>query len=148
VPAEAPRLVIAVVVDEPGINHYGGTAAGPVFRRLGQQALRHLRVPAHGRGQALGEHEAREQRHRREARRAAREARIAAREAGAGAPAEERAPTDVTVAVVAPRAPGPGEIAVPDLRGMSVRQAVVALTGASLVPELRGSGVVASQEPA
>jgi hypothetical protein len=30
--------VIAVVIDEPVIAHYGGTVAGPVFRRIGETA--------------------------------------------------------------------------------------------------------------
>ena len=33
VPAEKPRLVVAVVLDDPMIGHYGGDLAGPVFRR-------------------------------------------------------------------------------------------------------------------
>ena len=33
-PARKPRLVIAVVIDEPMIAHYGGTVAAPVFRRV------------------------------------------------------------------------------------------------------------------
>ena len=45
VPANRPRLVISVVIDEPVIEHYGGTIAGPVFRRVAAEALRHLGVP-------------------------------------------------------------------------------------------------------
>ncbi|MCX7808951.1 MAG: penicillin-binding protein 2, partial [Deltaproteobacteria bacterium] len=45
VPADAPRLVIAVVIQEPVIDHYGGVVAGPVFRRVGEAALQHLGVP-------------------------------------------------------------------------------------------------------
>ena len=63
VPAEDPRLVISVVVDEPVIAHYGGVVAGPVFRRVGEQALRHLGVPASTGGEALADH-ARTQRRR------------------------------------------------------------------------------------
>ena len=49
VPAQRPRLVISVVIDEPVIEHYGGTVAGPVFRRVAEAALRHLGVaPAQG----------------------------------------------------------------------------------------------------
>ncbi|MGF1469859.1 MAG: peptidoglycan D,D-transpeptidase FtsI family protein, partial [Sandaracinaceae bacterium] len=53
-PALEPRLVIAVVLDEPAIDHYGGTVAAPVFRRVCQAALRHLGVPGEGGGTALG----------------------------------------------------------------------------------------------
>src|SRR6202044_1772601 len=44
VPAERPRLVIAVVLDEPMIGHYGGDLAGPVFRRVADSSLRYLGV--------------------------------------------------------------------------------------------------------
>lgn len=45
VPADRPRLAMAVVLVEPVINHYGGQTAGPVFRRIADQALRYLGVP-------------------------------------------------------------------------------------------------------
>ncbi|MDQ3037514.1 MAG: penicillin-binding protein 2, partial [Myxococcota bacterium] len=54
-PADAPRVVIAVVIDEPMIDHYGGVVAGPVFRRVGEATLRHLGVPASGGGEVLAE---------------------------------------------------------------------------------------------
>ena len=45
VPAEKPRLVIAVVLDEPATGRYGGDLAGPVFRRVAEASLRYLGVP-------------------------------------------------------------------------------------------------------
>ena len=49
VPADKPRLVIAVVLDEPMIGHYGGDLAGPVFRRVAESSLRYLGVtPSEG----------------------------------------------------------------------------------------------------
>jgi cell division protein FtsI (penicillin-binding protein 3) len=44
VPADRPKLVIMVAVDEPKGEPYGGLVAGPVFRELGGWALNHLRV--------------------------------------------------------------------------------------------------------
>ena len=44
VPADAPRLVALVLVDEPEVNVYGGVVAAPVFRNIAQGALRHLAV--------------------------------------------------------------------------------------------------------
>ena len=45
-PMSDPRLVIAVMVDEPGSGkYYGGTVAGPVFGRIAAGALRTLGVP-------------------------------------------------------------------------------------------------------
>ncbi len=43
-PAEAPRLVILVVIDEPEGQTYGGLVAAPVFSRIAEQSLRHLGV--------------------------------------------------------------------------------------------------------
>ena len=44
VPAEDPKLVMLIVVDEPETKKYGGLAAGPVFREVGAWTLSHLRV--------------------------------------------------------------------------------------------------------
>ncbi|MGQ0572031.1 MAG: penicillin-binding transpeptidase domain-containing protein, partial [Armatimonadota bacterium] len=44
VPADRPRLVILVLLDEPKGEYYGGTVAAPVFRAVATQALWHLRV--------------------------------------------------------------------------------------------------------
>jgi cell division protein FtsI (penicillin-binding protein 3) len=45
VPADAPRLTIIVVVDEPQGEAWGGVVAAPVFRRVGEQVLTYLGVP-------------------------------------------------------------------------------------------------------
>ena len=44
-PASAPRLVMAVMLDEPAGEYYGGTVAAPVFAQVMQGALRMLNVP-------------------------------------------------------------------------------------------------------
>jgi cell division protein FtsI (penicillin-binding protein 3) len=45
-PASAPRLVIAVMIDEPAAGqHYGGAVAAPVFAQVMQGALRMLNAP-------------------------------------------------------------------------------------------------------
>ncbi len=47
VPADAPQLVIAVVIDEPNRGgYYGGQVAAPVFRAIASQALASLGVEA------------------------------------------------------------------------------------------------------
>ncbi|MDO4434561.1 MAG: penicillin-binding protein 2 [Alysiella sp.] len=48
-PAEAPRLIVAVSIDEPsGKGFYGGTVAGPVFREVMSGGLKLLGVkPTH-----------------------------------------------------------------------------------------------------
>jgi len=45
VPADHPRIVILVVVDEPKGLHYGGSVAGPVFREIARPVLAYLGVP-------------------------------------------------------------------------------------------------------
>ncbi len=45
VPAEAPRLVILVVIDEPETFRWGGSIAAPAFREIARDALKYLRVP-------------------------------------------------------------------------------------------------------
>ena len=44
-PASAPRLVVAVMIDEPLGQYYGGAVAAPVFAQVMQGALRMLEVP-------------------------------------------------------------------------------------------------------
>jgi cell division protein FtsI (penicillin-binding protein 3) len=44
VPADAPRLVVLVLVDEPEVSVYGGVVAAPVFRNIARGALRQLAV--------------------------------------------------------------------------------------------------------
>lgn len=43
-PAEAPRVVIAVAIDEPMKLHHGGDTAAPVFARIGEVAMRAMGV--------------------------------------------------------------------------------------------------------
>jgi cell division protein FtsI (penicillin-binding protein 3) len=43
-PAEAPRLVMLVTIDEPKKGIYGGLTAAPVFSRIAAQAMQYLKV--------------------------------------------------------------------------------------------------------
>jgi cell division protein FtsI (penicillin-binding protein 3) len=45
VPAEAPRLVILVMIDEPETLRWGGSIAAPAFREIARDALQYLQVP-------------------------------------------------------------------------------------------------------
>jgi cell division protein FtsI (penicillin-binding protein 3) len=45
-PASAPRLIVAVMIDEPSDGkYYGGVVAAPVFAQVMQGALRMMNVP-------------------------------------------------------------------------------------------------------
>jgi membrane peptidoglycan carboxypeptidase len=46
-PAEDPKLVVLVVVDEPALSTYsGGRAAAPIFADFAQFAVRQRRIPS------------------------------------------------------------------------------------------------------
>jgi len=47
-PADKPRLVIAVFLQQPQNGHYGGTLAAPVFQKLMTYALAQESVPSSG----------------------------------------------------------------------------------------------------
>jgi cell division protein FtsI (penicillin-binding protein 3) len=123
VPADRPRLVIAVVLDEPMIGHYGGDLAGPVFRRVAEASLRYLGVPA---GSAASKAPART-------------------DDVAAAPATRAAP--VPAAPPAAANVGPGEVRVPDATGLGARDALRLVTAAGLLPEIEGSGTLVRQTP-
>ena len=44
-PAEDPRVLVVVSIDEPSRAIYGGTVAAPTFSRVAQFAVEHLRIP-------------------------------------------------------------------------------------------------------
>jgi cell division protein FtsI (penicillin-binding protein 3) len=44
-PAENPKIVCAVLIDEPNKAHYGGTVAAPAFKEIMEAALIDLEVP-------------------------------------------------------------------------------------------------------
>ncbi|MEX2291894.1 MAG: penicillin-binding protein 2 [Mycobacteriales bacterium] len=47
-PADAPRLVLSVSIQDPKKGYYGGSVAGPVFHDIMSSALRSLSVPPTG----------------------------------------------------------------------------------------------------
>jgi cell division protein FtsI (penicillin-binding protein 3) len=47
-PADAPKLIVAVVLDQPKKGHYGGEVAAPVFSQLMAFALAQAKVPPTG----------------------------------------------------------------------------------------------------
>jgi cell division protein FtsI (penicillin-binding protein 3) len=136
VPAERPRLTISVVIDEPVIDHYGGTVAGPVFRRIAEASLRHLGVaPARG-GAKLSEIVKR----RRSEEGAQAKATVDAKEKrGDSKEKSSEATADQPLAA--------GQVRVPALSGKGARAAMVLLKNAGLSGTLSGSGAVTEQVP-
>ena len=130
-PADRPRIVIAVVVDEPKGKTYGAEVAAPAFSAIGADVLRILREPP----APLG----------------ATRPSILTADLGAGAAAvalSARLNADdlVPAANRAERA-GESEDRVPDVSGKSARDAVRLLASRGLSARLSGTGFVVSQEP-
>jgi cell division protein FtsI (penicillin-binding protein 3) len=121
-PAEAPRIVIGVFVDEPREEIFGGEIAAPAFREIAEYAMKMLGVPPTG--PALP----------------APPPPLAAREPQPSGPP----PVDLA----ARAAPAAGGVAVPSLAGLPVRAAIRALEALDLAPDLDGSGRVVGQAPA
>ena len=128
VPAEAPRAVILVVIDEPKTDIYGGSMAGPAFKEIALQVMPHLGVP--------------KSRELPVAPVAAKPEPRAKSVVIAGLEKLEQMDT-VTEEVVAE-----GAVRVPDVKGLAGRAAVAQLLTAALEPHLAGSGRVISQKPA
>jgi cell division protein FtsI (penicillin-binding protein 3) len=45
-PADSPRIVILVMIDNPKGLHWGSVVAAPVFKKIAKKALRYLNVPS------------------------------------------------------------------------------------------------------
>lgn len=124
VPSRAPRFTIVVVVDSPHkVSPYGGVVAAPIFQRISEAMMRQAGVP-----------------------RTVDPAPpiIAVREA----PSDVSAPRQTTVS----RDPdttvtSSGVGAVPDLSGLSAREAVRMLAERGLTARLHGAGFVVAQDP-
>lgn len=125
VPSRNPALSVIVVIDSPHgkVTAYGGTVAAPIFKRIAEASLRHLGIPP-----TLN----------------APSPVLVARKADAAGeirPAGGRMP-------FAPPMPQPvADGLMPDLRGLSAREAVQTLASLGLRSRLTGSGVVVEQSP-
>jgi len=129
VPVERPRIVVAVVLDEPTIGRYGGDLAGPVFRLVAEASLRYLGVTP---------------------------STSSAKVSAVKRPGD---PADVTLAATRPApvplpAPAssavpvpPGSVRVPDATGMAAHDVVVSLGKAGLLPQIEGWGRAVRQTP-
>ena len=129
-PAEAPRVVVGIFVDEPkGDARFGGEVAAPAFREVVEYAMKTLGVPP-----------------ARTAVAAAPPAPAAdARAADDEEDEDEPPPVEATGRRVA-IASG-GAVTVPSLAGLPARAAIRRLEDSDLSAEIAGSGRVVSQSP-
>jgi stage V sporulation protein D (sporulation-specific penicillin-binding protein) len=123
VPSRDPAVTIVVVIDSPNVNGTsGGVVAAPVFQRIAESTLRYLGVgpTINPEPPVLVE--------RRDA------TNVRTRSAGRDNP---------VVSLVSGGSPG----TVPDLQGLSAREAVRQLVRLGLTAQITGDGFVVSQDP-
>jgi len=121
-PSRKPQLTIIVVIDSPRANgYYGGAVAAPIFKRIAEASLRQLGIPP-----TINP---------------APPVLLTRRDE------DTLTPTPVRAAMVE-RALAPARAGVmPDLRGLSARDAVRMLTTVGMTARLSGSGFVIEQSP-
>lgn len=164
VPADHPRLVGVVVIDEPGGNlYYGGQCAAPVFRevvmdlmRLPNGLLGPAPAPVAGPPPVLAAVTAPDLRllPPREAERRLRDYGLRARFEGQGArvlgqspPAGEAVERGGTVTAWLSSPQDSAGRVLPDLVGLSVREALRRLSSRQVTARISGRGIVVRQEP-
>jgi cell division protein FtsI (penicillin-binding protein 3) len=151
VPADAPRLVLAVMIDEPTGVHYGGVVAAPAWKAIAETALRYLGVPPSAPivAKAKG------------AKPAAKPAEpeidspgvdepaavVASGSADDGALADEGGPGEEDTAPLTEPSDTSAAVTIPDFTGMSMGEAIrtARRAGIDLLPT--GSGLATGQSP-
>jgi membrane peptidoglycan carboxypeptidase len=122
-PSREPALSVVVVIDTPRAKgYYGGVVAAPVFKRIAEASIRYLGIPPtiNPPPPVL----------------------VARHSSGAVGARPVRA--DLTDGVVEPVRSG----VMPDLRGLSAREAIRILTAAGMTAQMSGDGFVITQSPA
>ena len=119
-PADEPRFVMLVALDEPRNEKWGSEAAAPIFSAIGREILRYLEVPP----------------------RDAQPVQIVT------GPPTEPAPAPRVRLVSAPETQPDGTRRMPDLGGKTLRQALEALEPLRVDVRLAGQGRVVRQLPA
>src|SRR5439155_4006502 len=123
-PSRDPAVTIIVVIDSPHAgSYYGGSVAAPIFKRIAEPALRYLGIgPTINPAPPV----------------------LVARSGGSSSvPTSIADPNQAIVSLVADGPPG----AVPDLHGLTAREAVRTLVKLGLIPRVSGDGFVVSQDP-
>jgi len=136
-PAEAPRAVIGIFLDEPKGEHYGGKIAAPIFRDLAAETMRQMGImPRPGAAGGAAD--------------LARNAISAGKPSKApGASAKELAASSASDSFEDDDVPeeAPSSAGVPRVVGLPLRQALSALRAAGLSAVPEGFGCVVSQRP-
>jgi cell division protein FtsI (penicillin-binding protein 3) len=121
-PADDPRLVMLVMLDEPKNEKWGSEAAAPIFASIGREVLRYLEVPPRD---------------------------APAVQIVSGTPdATPAPPPEPAVEIITSDAEPVPERVMPDLRGKTLRQALALLAPLGVHVDVRGRGRVVTQTPA
>ena len=128
IPSRRPALVVLVVIDSPHGSHgyYGGAISAPVFKRIAESAMRYLGIPPTVDAQPV---------------------LVVENHASPSIPpARAAAPDGVSIVrTVASATSAPG--LVPDVVGLSLREAARVLARCRMTPRASGAGVVIQQDP-
>jgi cell division protein FtsI (penicillin-binding protein 3) len=132
VPARNPVVAIAVVVDEPMVDHAGGNVAAPIFRRVAKMALEYKGLVPKGTPRVnVAELSQRPDP-------AARTYELLRAQRGETPPIQE----------VVNDGPIPaGNVRLPDMTGWPMREVLQQITTLGLVPTVHGTGLLAKQNP-
>jgi cell division protein FtsI (penicillin-binding protein 3) len=120
-PADEPRFVMLVALDEPRNEKWGSEAAAPIFSAIGREILRYLEVPPRD---------------------------VQPVQIVTGPPAELPAPPRMRLVSTAEAVQPDGTRRMPDLGGKTLRQALEALEPLRVDVRLAGQGRVVRQVPA
>lgn len=132
VPAHRPEVAIAVTIDEPRVDHAGGSVAAPVFRRVSEMVLRYRGVtPRDSEKVELKELENRPD--------PARATHAIIAQARGEAPVIQEIATQTQVKK--------DQVRLPDLTGAPMRSVLRQLTMTGVIPVLKGSGLLTAQTP-
>ena len=123
IPSRNPAVTILVVIDSPHGPHgyYGGSVSAPIFRRIAEEALRYLGI-----GPTINPEPP----------------VFVAGNGAVDAAGPSEAPPQITIVRDGP----PGTM--PDLQGLSARDALRRLVKLGLTAHVQGNGFVVAQEPA
>jgi len=119
-PADAPKLVLLVIVDEPQGNNYGGVVAAPIFKAIMEKVLPNLNVLPKGTVVVKNEIDSPPRRE-----------------------VSQAQPLIDGIKV----GKGMERVVMPDLTGLSMRNAMSRMEGKGLVIKVSGNGKVVEQVP-
>jgi cell division protein FtsI (penicillin-binding protein 3) len=119
-PADGPKIVLLVVIDEPRGASYGGVVAAPVFKAIMEKVLPYLNVLPKG--------------------------TLIVKKEPDSAPHKETLETE-TLTEEVKVGKGVERVVMPDLTGLSMRNALSRIEGKGLIIKVSGNGKVVEQTP-